>query len=372
MKSANLNFNEAPQSWSQQGDETFSSLHQLSPYIGKLKPQIARDLISEYTKPGELLVDPFCGSGSIPLEAQLAGRRVIASDVSPYAYLLTKSKLSPPSSAIAAKRSFDRILDSSRLRELPDLNNIPEWVKAFFHPRTLIECIQFSDECIAKRNYFLLTCFLGVLHHQRPGFLSYPSSHLVPYLRDKKFPREEFPLMYEYREIQPRMHAKIDRAFKVFHGRVGVGAALVKRSDIRSLSLTSSVDSIITSPPYMNALDYRRDNRLRLWFIDRATQDYSPEPTDKKAGLEAIVNDLVGKAQGSLRLGGRLVLIVGETVLRKRIKSHPSQAFSDALDATHNFSLVDAIRDDIPDIRRSRRECQGTKAEHILVYEKVR
>lgn len=372
MYSNYLKFEQAPGSWSEQEDDTFSSLHQLSPYIGKLKPQIARLLIEEYTKPGDMLVDPFCGSGSIPLEAHLAGRGVIASDVSPYAYLLTKSKLAPPSSASSAKRAFDRIFASSRLRAAPEMSKIPDWVRAFFHPVTLNECLQFADECIAKRNHFLLACLLGILHHQRPGFLSFPSSHLVPYLRDKKFPRSEFPSMYEYRELPARMHAKIDRAFKVDRRNKLPAIKSVLCTDIRRLTLPGQVDSIITSPPYMNALDYHRDNRLRLWFLDRATQNYSPEPTDRQAGLEAMVTDLVAKSRKSLRRGGRLVLIVGETVLRKRIKSHPSQAFSEAIEATNQFSLVEAIRDHIPDIRRSRKHSQATKAEHVLVYERIR
>lgn len=86
-------FTDAPDHWAAKSDNTFSSLHQLSPYIGKLKPNIARELIAAHTLPGQLVVDPFCGSGTVPLEAFLAGREVIASDSNPYAFVLTKAKL---------------------------------------------------------------------------------------------------------------------------------------------------------------------------------------------------------------------------------------------------------------------------------------
>lgn len=365
-------FDDAPTSWASANDGSLSSLHQLSPYIGKLKPQIARDLIAEYTSAGETVVDPFCGSGSIPLEAKMAGRNVVAADISPYAYLLTKAKLCPPATREHAHINFERTLCASMELPIPVLADVPPWVREFFHPRTLSDAIRFADVCIARKDHFLLSCFLGVLHHQRPGFLSYPSSHLVPYLRDKKFPRDQFPEMYEYRELAPRIRAKIDRAFKTSPRPLSSSSVVVRRSDIRRLELKSQVDAIITSPPYMNALDYRRDNRLRLWFLDRATQDYSPEPTDKRAGLESMVNELVSKAQSSVRIGGKVILVVGETVVRKRIKSHPSQAFAEALNHTGEFSLLDAIRDNIPDIRRARRDYQGTKTEHILVFEKRR
>jgi hypothetical protein len=366
-------FADPPLNWNASTGASLSSLHQLSPYIGKLKPQIARDLILTYTSPGDLIVDPFCGSGGIPLEAHLNHRRVIASDISPYAFVLTEAKLQPPRSYEHAIGELEQVYRESQQRPDSDLNSMPDWVKQFFNPKTLAETIKFADECLIQRKAFLLACLLGILHHQRPGFLSYPSSHLVPYLRDKKFPKCDYPEMYGYRELLPRMAAKIARAYKTNPLVDSRCSTQVLYSDIKDLRLPSSrVDAIITSPPYMNALDYRRDNRLRLWFLDRATQNYAPEPTDKKAGLELMVSQLVHQAVRSLRKGGKLVLVIGEMVVRKRLSSHPSSAYARALQATGKFELIDAIRDQIPDVRRSRREYSGTKAEHFLVYEKIK
>jgi DNA modification methylase len=365
-------FTDPPAHWNSESKNELSTLHQISPYIGKLKPQIARDLILSYSNPGDLIVDPFCGSGSIPLEAYLNNRRVIANDVSSYAFLLTEAKLNPPATLESAKRDLQKVFLSSQKRDDANVSEIPEWVKQFFNERTLTETIKFADECIAQKNYFLMACLLGILHHQRPGFLSYPSSHLVPYLRDKKFPRAEFPELYSYRELLPRMAAKISRTYKKYEIKANPKHK-VNCGDISNLVLPRhKVDAIITSPPYMNALDYHRDNRLRLWFIDRTTKNYSPEPTDKRAGLQSMVSHLVSQAVHGLKRNGKLVLIVGEMVVRKRLSSHPSSAYAQALDATGKFTLVDAIRDQIPDIRRARREYSGTKAEHILVYEKIK
>lgn len=367
----NYSFSNPPDSWNKQVDVALSTLHQISPYIGKLKPQIAHDLITSYTEPGQLVLDPFCGSGTIPLEAHLNGRRVIANDTNPYAFVLTEAKLQPPISYEKAIEEFEEIYQASQERSSCDLEAVPLWVRQFFNERTLQEAIKFADECLDRREAFHLACFLGILHHQRPGFLSFPSSHLVPYLRDKKFPRDEYPELYEYRELAPRMKAKIKRAFKTKIKNDLVYDPSILYGDIQHLELPKSqVDAIITSPPYMNALDYQRDNRLRLWFIDRKTQNYSPEPTDKKLGLQQMVSHLVGVADGSLRTGGYLILIIGEMVVRKRLSSHPSLAYIHALEKLGNFELVDAIRDQIPDIRRSRREYSGTKAEHILVLRK--
>src|SRR5271154_7164939 len=59
-----------------------------------------------------------------------------------------------------------------------------------------------------------LASLLGILHHQRPGFLSFPSSHTVPYLRGKAFPRWKYPKLYEYRSHADRFEAKVERAFR--------------------------------------------------------------------------------------------------------------------------------------------------------------
>src|SRR3989338_7539827 len=72
-----------------------SSLHQIAPYIGKMKSSIAGTLVSEFTRKSQTIYDPFCGSGTVALEAWTAGRNVIANDLSPYAATLTRAKLFP-------------------------------------------------------------------------------------------------------------------------------------------------------------------------------------------------------------------------------------------------------------------------------------
>jgi DNA modification methylase len=363
-------FRPAPSSWSDDTDTVESSLHQLSPYIGKLKPQIAGEIVREYSKPGDIVVDPFCGSGTVPLEAARSGRVAFASDNNSYAYVLTKAKLQPPANEMVAVRDFERTYAASQLRPTPDLRSVPHWVRKFFHPQTLREALRFADECIARRDMFLLACFLGVLHHQRPGFLSYPSSHLVPYLRQRKFPPEEFPEMYEPRDIEPRMIAKIHRTYRHVGDAFDASTSIIRRSRVQNISLPDRVGAVITSPPYMNALDYRRDNRLRLWFIERDVANYSPEPTDKRETFRRMMRTLLTKARVSLKKRGHLVLVVGETITRKRMTSHPSTVVVDLAERLGGFRLVDAVVDNIPDVRRARRDCRGTKAEHILVFRK--
>ena len=140
-------------------------------------------------------MDPFCGCGVVALEAAGNGRHVVAGDWNPYAVLLTRAKLFPPRDQETAESRLQRAWNLSRERVgKQDLRTVPQWVRRFFHPETLRNALAFRDVCLYLGDEFLLACLLGILHHQRPGFLSYPSSHLVPYLRNQKFLPRSSPI----------------------------------------------------------------------------------------------------------------------------------------------------------------------------------
>jgi hypothetical protein len=163
----------APGHWKQPCTNTECTLHQISPYVGKLKSAIARDLVKKYSRTGDLVVDPFVGAGTILFEAALAGRNTFGSDISPYALALSRAKLFPPRSLEEALRKAEYCLSSAARQPAPDLRLVPNWVRDFFHPETLKEAINFAYICRHPGNEFLMACLLGILHHQRPGFLSY-------------------------------------------------------------------------------------------------------------------------------------------------------------------------------------------------------
>jgi adenine-specific DNA methylase len=121
----------APTRWKDPCANAECSLHQLSPYIGKVKSSIAGEMLEEYSRKGDLVVDPFAGAGTIPLEAALRGRRVFAADISPYARILCHAKLSPPPSLDAALDAAERALVEARHLPRPDLRSVPQWVRRF-------------------------------------------------------------------------------------------------------------------------------------------------------------------------------------------------------------------------------------------------
>lgn len=361
--------NSAKRSWLDSCANSECTLHQLSPYIGKLKSSIAHDLILAFSNPGDLVADTFSGSGTIPLEAFLSGRNVFASDINPYSRILTRGKLFAPPNYEEAIRTAEKLIKLTRKMPHPDLRKVPKWVRAFFHPRTLKEAINFATIAQRPGNEFFFACFLGILHHQRPGFLSYPSSHLVPYLRDKKYPRDQYPQLYDYRELKPRLFAKIKRAYKRIF-RNSNAKATFRKSSIQHLTFPTKIDCLITSPPYMNALDYGRDNRLRLWFINPNRNLFSDNATSRKSLFVDSMSNLAKKLNYSLKRNGHCILIIGEEVSRN-FNAHPSniaeELFSDLIPS---LKLIYSFTDKIPDIRRSRRDCRGIKTERFLIFQR--
>lgn len=312
----------------------------------------------------------FCGAGTIPLEAALLGRHVFASDASLYAVTLTKGKLYAPSRSDVALSEVDALLNSVRKLPMPDLRDVPSWVKGFFHPRTLQETIRVSEYLRTRRRYFLLSSIMGILHHQRPGFLSYPSSHLVPYLRSRKFPESTYPELYAYRELAPRLRNKVTRALsRPPDTEPAAYVKAVRRSSVERLTLPDSIDCVITSPPYMNTLDYERDNRLRLWFLrnnrfplDRTLQSLN--------GFTRAIAALARKLPPKLNEGAYCVFIVGDRTTRSGDRLPSDQLLEIFSERAPTMKLYSVIKDSIPDIRRSRKRVAGVKNESIFVFRK--
>ncbi len=353
-----------------------SKLQQLSPYVGKMKSGMAKVLIKLYSEPGDTVLDPFSGSGVVPLEAALAGRHAWANDLSPYAYVLTRGKLEAPGSEKVAIQRARELIDAVE-QDAPsvDLSTVPEWIHEFFHPDTLREVVVAFRKLLQREDFFLTSCLLGILHHVRPGFLSYPASHLVPYLRKNKYPPDEFPRMYVYRDLRSRLLAKVKRAYSRHLLPVGWEQRHYQVWQVNSMDLPiedQAVDAIISSPPYFGALDYARDNRLRLWFLgckDWKELDASLTAT-KKVYLPQM-SVCLQELHRVLKPGGHCVLVLGD-VDRDGKTRRTAEILADlAMEVTQNQFVVDTIYDDhIPDERRSRRKTRTTKFERILVMHK--
>src|SRR5207253_8268901 len=129
-------------------------------------------------------------SGVVPLEALLRERSVIAADINPYAAVLTRAKLFPISDVWRALGIATEYVSRAKVlaRKRNHRVTAPPWVRRFFHPKTLAEVKTLADLLRSNREWFLLENLITIVHHHIPAFLSYLSSHVVPYLRHRRFP----------------------------------------------------------------------------------------------------------------------------------------------------------------------------------------
>jgi len=364
-----------PKAWAGSSLGKESSLQQIAPFVGKTKCTMADAVIEAVSEEGQSVLDPFCGCGVIPLESLILGRSAIGNDLHPYAYTITRAKLHAPPDLESALRLADHFLTIAEdCADLIVLNDIPAWVRRFFHPRTLQETYALSSILLAHEQWFLLGCLLGILHHVRPGFLSYPASHLTPYLREKKYPRDKFAEMYQYRDVRSRLLSKVRRMYRRPYRIPSRLRRAVLVDDARHLSLESeSVDAIVSSPPYFDALDYGRDNRLRLWFL--GVPDYrliNASLVGKAGSYLNQMTDCLKEMHRVLRPGCYCALILGDVEKNGKKRNTAELLAEAATNLPTPFVLEGIVADDVPDERRSRRRTATTKIERILLLRKPR
>jgi len=171
-------------------------------------------------------------------------------------------------------------------------------------------------------------------------------------LRNEKFPREEYPEKYEYRQIRPRLLDKIERAYRRFPDfdnnleRKGLegDTPQVMQQEFPD----EYVDSIITSPPYMNKLDYGRDNRLRLYFLgieDYKKLDGSPE---SKESYSEFLDRFLHEAIRVLSPQGKLIFVLGESRRSGAAVDTSEVLINIVKQNQYDLSVDTAIKDKVP------------------------
>ena len=328
-------------------------LHHMAPYAGRMTPQIAHWLIRSFSYKGETILDPFCGIGTVPLEANLLGRNSVGFDLNPYAYITASAKMERKPVSYHLK-----FLDSLKLNQNSKiLKNVPEWVHEFYNEKTLSELLDLIMILKSKKKKFLLGCLIGVAQGHRVGHLSKASALTLPYK-----PRPDDPGLYK--EVLPRLINKVKRMYK--DGFDGLPIGEIKRIDARNMTLDdNTIDCVISSPPYMDNLDYVSANRLRLalmgYFNEKAKKLGSKLKYKKENYLE-MMDQVCSEISRVLKPKKTCVLIIGD-IHNKKNPIKTSDILKDSF-MKNNLKLVSEIEDYIPfnrSVQRTPRMANSTK-----------
>jgi SAM-dependent methyltransferase len=337
------------------------SLHKIAPYVGRIKPPFAHFLIKYVTKPGDTILDPFCGIGTIPLEGSLCGRNTIGVDLNPYAITVSEAKTQHN---LILEDLIDYVENLDIISKGVSIRKIPDWVKEYYNKNTLKEILYTLNILKADEQKFIYGCLVGISQGHRPGHLSKPCAWTLPYK-----PRPDDP--GEYRDVKTRLIAKIKRNYK--DKIESSGTIKILNEDSRKLSLENeSVDHIISSPPYYNTLDYVGSHRLRLAICGVYKEN------DKKALRDQTIQrykdylvemrKVIVELYRVLKPGGYCVFVVGDH-FKGKLVINTSEELA-VLFKEVGFTYYGAVEDPIPVNKSVQKTTKKVKFERIMLLQK--
>jgi hypothetical protein len=298
-----------------------SSLHEIS-YRACFKPQLPRFFIERLTQPGEVVYDPFMGRGTTVLEAALLGRVPCGCDINPLSVVLTQPRLRPPSLADVAQRL--RQIDFASAKEFP------EELLVFFHADTLRAIASLKEYLLARRaaksidsvDDWICLLALNRLTGHSPGFFSVytlPPNQAVSVKSQRKInadrnqtppPRDVPKLILKKTRILLR---DCDAAALRVLANVAPKTVLLTQPAARTPELPSgSVSLVVTSPPFLNVVDYATDNWLRCWFLGIDAKSVKLTVPRKLDAWQAAMTEVFRELNRVLKPGGCVAFEVGE------------------------------------------------------------
>ncbi|HWP82850.1 MAG TPA: DNA methyltransferase, partial [Bacteroidota bacterium] len=203
--------------------------HGLFPYRGKFHPQLVKGLLNILAvKAGDTILDPMCGSGTLNVEASLLGIDSIGFDISPFCCLMTRVK--------CQSLSLDPDLVSSMS------NSVSKWFKYFSEGKVDAKLKRIKDANKLKIYELALLAYLDSMGYAR---------------RVSKAGHSEL-----FEKVLRRYQASVlQTVTNPIIRNTKLGNATILEGDARSLPLdNSSVDCILTSPPYSFAIDYAEND----------------------------------------------------------------------------------------------------------------
>jgi len=256
-------------SWNYAEDNTRAYTHPIHPYPAMMIPQVAGRLIETYTKPKAVVLDPFCGSGSVLLEAFIKGYDSYGIDINPLSLLISKVKTTPLNykllqnelEKILSKTAFIKKIDN------PDFFNINFWFKQQVVSKlSSLKAVIDSIEAKRIRDFFRVAFSFTV----RTCSNTRNSEFKLYRIEDEKlsnFNPDVFAIFKERAEQNIAAMADLWKQFKSIKNYPNI---LNEDARYRTSIKDSIVDIVVTSPPYGDSkttVAYGQFSRLSLQWL---------------------------------------------------------------------------------------------------------
>jgi len=271
--------------WEYATADTQYHVHGIHPYPARMIPQIANRLIRERSKEGATVLDPFCGSGSVLVEALLLKRNCIGVDINPLAVLIAKVKtaaIEPQRLELSAYSILNEARQNIKLYRQGELKPNVFYFKNLFHwfKKTVVSELSIVKEVIDRNkiedeniNNFFSVCFSLTL--RKASNIAFEDN---PYfIRTKPIKDLEKHNPDVMRIFENMVKNSLARSCEFYNIRPKGFICRILEADTRSLPIESdSIDLIVTSPPYgeeSHTMSYSRFSKLSLlWMGMSATQ----------------------------------------------------------------------------------------------------
>ena len=318
--------------------ERTKHVHRLHPYLGKYIPQLVEVFLRKYFASGDLIFDPFMGSGTTLVQANELGINSIGSDVSAFNTILSRAK----TIHYDVKRVHDEtheVLKKTKAGLQSDISQLPlfaqndlasdveidadDYLKKWFAPQALSQLLAYRD--IVEAGSYLYKDLLRVILSR-----SARSARLTTHF-DLDFPKrpqtEPYWCYKHSRTCQPTTDALqfLSRYTQDTGKRVEQFARLqtdatvdIHHVDSRTIELPS-IDGVITSPPYVGLIDYHEQHAYAYHLLgleDKRIEEIGAAAAGKskraQTEYQTQIAAVFANALSAMNPGGRLIVVAGD------------------------------------------------------------
>ena len=305
-------------------------LHEIS-YRACFKAELPRFFINLLTKENDIVYDPFAGRGTTIIEAALLKRNVIANDINPLSNVLSMPRLFVPTYSEVEER-LNEIKFRKGLRA--DIN-----LSMFYHQDTESEIVSLRNYLIKKikkkeedfiDSWIRMIATNRLTGHSKNFFSVYtlPPNQAVTPERQKRINelRKQVPSYKNVKNIILKktrdLSSGIDEKLTIQLKRIGLKAKFFNE-DARFMSgiKNSSINLTVTSPPFLDIVNYMEDNWLRCWFNNLNAKKISKQITisRKLEDWKKAMAQVFAELHRITKKGGCVAFEVGE-VRKGKIK----------------------------------------------------
>jgi hypothetical protein len=298
-------------------------IHEVS-YRACFKAELPRFFINILTKEKDIVYDPFAGRGTTTIEAALLNRNVIANDINPLSTILSKPRLFIPTYKEVETR-LDKIKFRKELKADIDLS-------MFYHPDTESEIVSLRNYLIKRKKnkeedlidgWIRMVATNRLTGHSKNFFSVYtlPPNQAVTQERQKIINKQRKQTPY-YKDVKNIILKKtrdltkgIDKSLFEQLKKIG-NKAVFLNSDARLTNniKKNSVTLTVTSPPFLDIVNYTEDNWLRCWFNNINAKEISQKITitKKLEDWEKVMGEVFFELYRITKRGGFVAFEVGE------------------------------------------------------------